>query len=130
MSHLQIRKIGSFDAPEVAPYRTMRRSAEHEAQGIFIAEGEKVVRRLLESHFTVVSIVLPEKWLETYRPRLEARPEPIAVYLAEKKLRRKPRSFADPGWTRLRRQKKHHRPHKNRRPGKNKARRQKLRGQN
>lgn len=84
MAELHIQKIDSFDAPEIAPYRTMRRSAEHESQGIFIAEGEKVVRRLLESHFTVVSIVLPEKWLADYRPILEARPERIAVYLVEK----------------------------------------------
>ena len=84
MAELHIQKIDSFDAPEIAPYRTMRRSAEHEAQGIFIAEGEKVVRRLLESHFTVVSIVLPEKWLAEYRPILEARPERVAVYLVEK----------------------------------------------
>jgi len=81
-----IEKIGSLDLPELAPYRTMRRSAEHEAQGIFIAEGEKVTRRLLESHFTVVSIVLPKKWLEAYRPLLEARPETVVVYLAEKPL--------------------------------------------
>jgi tRNA G18 (ribose-2'-O)-methylase SpoU len=84
MAELHIQKITSFDAPEIAPYRTMRRSAEHEAQGIFIAEGEKVVRRLLASHFTVVSIVLPERWLADYRPLLEARPERIAVYLVEK----------------------------------------------
>ena len=37
MAELHIQKIDSFDAPEIAPYRTMRRSAEHEAQGIFIA---------------------------------------------------------------------------------------------
>ncbi len=83
---IQIQKITSVDAPELAPYRTMRRSAAHEAEGIFIAEGEKVTRRLLESHFTVVSIVLPEKWLEAYRPLLEARPETVTVYLAEKEL--------------------------------------------
>ena len=81
-----IEKISSLDLPELAPYRTMRRSAEHEAQGIFIAEGEKVTRRLLESCFTVVSVVLPEKWLEKYRPLLEARPEEFTVYLAEKSL--------------------------------------------
>src|ERR1700679_4267482 len=81
-----VEKISSFDRPELAPYRTMRRSAEHEAQGIFIAEGEKVTRRLLESRFTVVSIVLPEKHLENYRSLLEARPEPVSVYLAEKEL--------------------------------------------
>jgi tRNA G18 (ribose-2'-O)-methylase SpoU len=72
--------------PELAPYHTMRRSATHEAQGIFIAEGEKVTRRLLESHFTVVSVVLPEKWLEDFRPLLAARPEQFTVYLAEKEL--------------------------------------------
>ena len=82
----RIEKISSFDQPELAPYRTMRRSAEHEAQGIFIAEGEKVTRRLLESRFTVVSVVLPEKHLENYRPLLEARPEQVTVYLAEKSL--------------------------------------------
>jgi tRNA G18 (ribose-2'-O)-methylase SpoU len=81
-----IEKISSLDLPELAPYRTMRRSAEHEAQGIFIAEGEKVTRRLLESRFTVVSVVLPEKWLEKYRSLLEARPEEFTVYLAEKSL--------------------------------------------
>src|SRR5260370_1044700 len=80
----RVEKISSFDQPELAPYRTMRRSAEHDVQGIFVAEGEKVVRRLLESHFTVVSVVLPEKHLENYRPLLEARPEPVTVYLAEK----------------------------------------------
>jgi tRNA G18 (ribose-2'-O)-methylase SpoU len=79
-------KISSLDLPELAPYRTMRRSAEHEAQGIFIAEGEKVTRRLLESHFTVISVVLPEKHLENFRPLLEARPETVTVYLAEKSL--------------------------------------------
>jgi tRNA G18 (ribose-2'-O)-methylase SpoU len=79
-------KISSLDLPELAPYRTMRRSAEHESQGIFIAEGEKVTRRLLESRFTVVSVVLPEKWLEDFRPLLEARPETVTVYLAEKSL--------------------------------------------
>jgi tRNA G18 (ribose-2'-O)-methylase SpoU len=82
----RLEKISSLDLPELAPYRTMRRSAEHEAQGIFIAEGEKVTRRLLESRFAVVSVVLPEKWLEKYRPLLEARPEEFTVYLAEKSL--------------------------------------------
>jgi tRNA G18 (ribose-2'-O)-methylase SpoU len=80
----RIEKISSFDLPELAPYRTMRRSAEHEKQGVFVAEGIKVVRRLLESNFTVVSVVLPEKCLEEFRPLLETRPEQITVYLAER----------------------------------------------
>lgn len=82
---IRIEKISSFDAPELQPYATMRRPVEHEAQGIFVAEGEKVVRRLLESHFTVISAVFWERWLDDFRPLLEARPENITVYLAEKK---------------------------------------------
>jgi tRNA G18 (ribose-2'-O)-methylase SpoU len=84
MFHVQ--KITSLDLPELAPYRTMRRPLEHERQGIFVAEGEKVVRRLLESRFEVVSVLLPEKHLANFRPLLEARPEKLTVYLADKKL--------------------------------------------
>jgi tRNA G18 (ribose-2'-O)-methylase SpoU len=83
---LQVQSITSFDLPELQPYRTMRRQMEHRLQGIFVAEGEKVVRRLLESRFNVVSVLLPEKWVAELRPLLEARPEPVQVFLAEKKL--------------------------------------------
>jgi len=86
MNHLRIEKISSLDSPELAPYRTMRRPADHEKLGIFVAEGVRVTQRLLESRFTVVSILLPEKWLEDFRPLLEARTESITVYLAEKQL--------------------------------------------
>src|SRR6266404_1196718 len=80
------QKIESFDSPELQPYRTMRRQLEHKEQGIFVAEGEKVVRRLLESGFTVVSLLLPEKWLRELEPLLRARPETIGVFVAEKEL--------------------------------------------
>lgn len=80
------RPIASLDLPELQPYRTMRRQHEHRQQGIFIAEGEKVVRRLLESRFTVLSVLLPEKWLRDLAPLLQARPENIPVFVAEKKL--------------------------------------------
>jgi hypothetical protein len=59
----RVRSIDSFDLPELQPYRTMRRQQEQRDLGFFVAEGEKVVRRLLESKFTVVSLLLPEKWL-------------------------------------------------------------------
>ena len=59
---VRIQQIESFDLPDLQPYRTMRRQLEHRNQGIFVAEGEKVVRRLLESHLTIVSVLLPEKW--------------------------------------------------------------------
>ncbi len=81
-----VRKIESFDAPELYPYATMRRSRDHEQKGIFVAEGIKVTQRLLESNFTVISIVVPEKWLAEFQPLLEKRPEDVIVYVAEKKL--------------------------------------------
>src|SRR5207247_11373990 len=71
---------------ELAPYRNLRRPLEHREQGIFDAEGEKVVRRLLESDFTVVSLLLPEKWFLEYEPIIGSRPEDISVYLAEKNI--------------------------------------------
>ncbi len=82
----QVRRIESLDLPELQPYRTMRRQLEHRQQGIFVAEGEKVVRRLLESRLPVVSVLLPEKWLRELEPLLRARPETIKVFVAEKKL--------------------------------------------
>jgi tRNA G18 (ribose-2'-O)-methylase SpoU len=81
---LHIQKIDSLDLPKLQPYRTMRRQQEHQEQGIFVAEGEKVVRRLLESDFSVVSVLMPEKWLGDLQPLLEAREEDIGVFLAEK----------------------------------------------
>lgn len=82
----RLRKIESFDLPELQPYRTMRRQQEQRDQGIFVAEGEKVVRRLLESRLTVVSLLLPEKWLGSYEPLLQGRTEEVQVFIAEKNL--------------------------------------------
>ena len=43
----QVQRIDSLELPELAPYRTMKRPRDHCDQGIFVAESEKVVRRLL-----------------------------------------------------------------------------------
>ena len=80
-----VHYIDSLDLPELAPYRTMKRPIAHEAQGIFVAESEKVVRRLLESHFAVVSVLLPTKWLPKFEPLLQARQDDFPVYVVEKK---------------------------------------------
>ena len=82
----RVRRIESFELPELQPYRTMRRQLEQRQQGIFVAEGEKVVRRLLESRLGVVSVLLPEKWLRELEPLLRARQEELEVFVAEKDL--------------------------------------------
>src|SRR5689334_10871959 len=85
-SVFHLKKIHSLDIPELQPYRTMRQSQEHFDAGIFVTEGVKVGRRLLESHFIVRSVLLPDRWLPELEPLLRARTEDIPVYVAEKKL--------------------------------------------
>ncbi len=84
MFHTQ--SISSLDLPALAPYRTLRRAAEHASQGIFVAEGDKVVRRLLTSRFGVVSVLLPENRVAEFEPLLRARPEKeIPVFAVTRK---------------------------------------------
>lgn len=81
-----LQPITTLDLPELAPYRTMQWQKEHREQGIFVAEGETVVYRLLESDLPVISLLLPEERLDLYRPLLERRAESIQVYTASKSL--------------------------------------------
>ena len=83
---LRVEPVRSLDAPELAPYRTMRRQLEHRQQRIFVAEGNKVVQRLLESDLPVVSLLLPPEWLERFKPLIERRvkDEDVVAYTAEK----------------------------------------------
>ncbi|MEK7677663.1 MAG: RNA methyltransferase [Verrucomicrobiota bacterium] len=82
----EVQHIDSLDLPELEPYRTLRRPLEHRQQRILVAEGEKLVRRLLESDFAVVSVLMPEPWLRSFEPMLEARPELIPAFVAEKRV--------------------------------------------
>ncbi|NUN69661.1 MAG: RNA methyltransferase [Bacteroidetes bacterium] len=81
-----LTQITTLDGPELEPFRTLRRPMEHLQQGIFVAEGEKVVRRLLESTLTVQRILLSADWFEEYRPVIEAHRHPIHVSVGEKRL--------------------------------------------
>lgn len=61
---MEITNITSLDRPDLQPYRTLRRPSEHLEQGIFVAEGEKVVRRLLSSSIQVVSMLMTREWYQ------------------------------------------------------------------
>ncbi len=87
MAIIRAQHITTLELPELTPYRTLKRPLEHRQQGIFVAEGTKVVERLLRSRFEVLNAMMPEKWLAEFEPLLRARPEPeLTVYLIEKKL--------------------------------------------
>ncbi len=81
---IDVRAVDSLDDPELEPYRTMRWQAEHRQRRIFVAEGEKVVRRLLESGWAVLSLLLPEKWWREYEPLVRRRRQAPRVFTAEK----------------------------------------------
>ena len=80
---MQIERVTGFDRPGLAPYATLRQSDEQRRAGIFVAEGDKVVRRLLASDFGVVNVLLPEKRLAEFEPLVRARPEDITIYIME-----------------------------------------------
>ena len=78
--------ITDLDLPELQPYRTLRRQEEHYRQRIFVAEGEKTLRRLLATELVVVSVLLTQEWLRIFDPLLNQRSEEIRVFVAEKSL--------------------------------------------
>jgi len=80
---VQIHRVPSLDLPELAPYRTLKQVDEHRRAGLFVAEGDKVVARLLQSHFGVASVLLPEKRLAEFEPLIRARHENVPVYVIE-----------------------------------------------
>ncbi len=82
---VNITHVQTLEHPPLQPYRTLRRPADHEKQGIFVAEGEKVVRRLLESPLAIVSVLLTEEWFSRLEAELERR-NPPDIFLAPKKV--------------------------------------------
>ncbi len=83
---MTIVPIVTLEEPDLQPYKTLRRPVEHQRSGIFVAEGGRVVRRLLESRLDVISVLLTPEWLESYRPLLEPREESTRVFVAPKQL--------------------------------------------
>ena len=80
-----VENITALDLPELSPYRTLKRSAAHAQLGLFVVEGDKVLDRLLESRFEVISVLVIKERLAEYAARLTARPEKdITVYVCAK----------------------------------------------
>src|SRR5690606_6612785 len=49
------------------------------AEGLFIAEGEKVIRRARAAGYEMRSMLLSEKWLDTMRDVIDEVPAPVYV---------------------------------------------------
>ena len=84
---MNLRRITSLDFPAVEPYRTLREKTRHWREGFFVAEGEKVIRRLIDSGIEIVSILMSTEWLETLEEVLRGeRFASTDVFIGESKL--------------------------------------------
>ncbi len=81
---MNIHHISSLDLPDLEPYRTLRRPQEHIRKGIFVAEGDKVVMRLLDSGLSVLSLLLTPEWLDALSLKYSL--DTPDIYVADRKL--------------------------------------------
>ncbi len=83
---LQVICVEDINQESLLPYRTLRQPEENFKKGIVVAEGEKVVARLLQSSFTILSCLMTPEWLKGYESQLQKRKELIPVYIAQKEM--------------------------------------------
>ncbi|MGD9958793.1 TrmH family RNA methyltransferase [Nocardioides sp.] len=80
-------EVGSADDPRLADYRDLRdvqlRKHLEATHGLFVAEGEKVVRRAAEAGFTARSFLMSPRWLEGLSDVLAASSAPCYVVSEE-----------------------------------------------
>lgn len=75
--------IQNLDDPRLACYRDLNQRNLTRLSGLFIAEGEKVVERLLASRFAVESLLAEPPFAERYAPRLDPS---VPVYVVPRRL--------------------------------------------
>ncbi|GAB7006687.1 RNA methyltransferase [Nocardioides sp. AN3] len=75
--------VDSPDDPRLADYRDLRdvelRKSVEAAEGLFLAEGEKVVRRAAEAGYDVRSFLMAPRWLDSLADVLDASDAPCYV---------------------------------------------------
>lgn len=73
--------VASLDHPALAPYLTLRRSDEHERTGIFVAEGPKVIERVLAAGLVLESMLCTERWYTHFEPLLQKQTTDLPVFI-------------------------------------------------
>lgn len=81
--------VTASDDPRLADYVALRevnlRKSLESAEGLFIAEGEKVIRRAVQAGYRPRSFLLAERWLGSLRDVIDACPG-VPVYLVSEEL--------------------------------------------
>jgi tRNA G18 (ribose-2'-O)-methylase SpoU len=74
--------VADPDDERIADYRNLKDKLLRQRKGLFLAESELVILRLLNSRFRVRSVLLhPQRW-ERLRPELDATAPDVAVFVA------------------------------------------------
>ncbi|MFI5251656.1 MAG: TrmH family RNA methyltransferase [Bacteroidota bacterium] len=81
-----IHKIKDLENKDLHPYKTLRRPLEHLKSGIFVAEGEKVVKKLLSSQLQLVSLLVTPDWFSKLESDLSLLKDEIKIFIADKTL--------------------------------------------
>jgi tRNA G18 (ribose-2'-O)-methylase SpoU len=80
---MPVERVDSLDDPRVADYRNVRDADLLGRRGVFMAEGDLVVRTLVDrSAFTTRSLLLSETRLEAMSDLVGRLPESVPVYVA------------------------------------------------
>jgi tRNA G18 (ribose-2'-O)-methylase SpoU len=79
----ELVEVDSPDDPRLADYRDLRdvelRKSREAEEGLFLAEGEKVVRRALAAGFRPRSFLMAPRWVDAVADALEAADAPCYV---------------------------------------------------
>ena len=78
-----IHEVSDLDDPRLAPYRELKERELARDHGLFVAEGEHLVRRLLASEFKTHSVLLAERRVAEIAPLV---PADVPVYAASTEL--------------------------------------------
>ena len=82
-----VAHIASLDDPRLTPFRSLKRTNETRWAKQFVAEGDKLVERLLESDYPLVSVLVSERFVDRWAGRVpEDRPLLVAEHCLIEKL--------------------------------------------
>jgi len=76
---MPVVEIASLDDPRLAPYRELKKSNLTRWSGLFVAEGEKLVRRLLASGYETASVLVGRRYLEEFAALAPAETPVLAI---------------------------------------------------
>lgn len=76
-------RIDDIDDPRVEPYRNLKMKNLQRGGQYFIAEGKKVVERMVDSDFGTASVFISEKRIQEWMPKV---PDDVPLYVASQQV--------------------------------------------